>query len=150
LKKTFLKFHLIYVKIFDFLAFFVASVESLSCYQCLSHGSEPCPDEDLKECPTNQAYDRCSVEMMKKRDQPLVIKRECALAPCNLRDKAIDTIIKLRESCDMSKDEFNCWYCCKEDGCNRDDGSHTSPSRAMIISAAILCVFFLITKNIRL
>ncbi|RWS26097.1 hypothetical protein B4U80_04369, partial [Leptotrombidium deliense] len=114
-----------------------SKVCSLKCYQCESYSSEPCPEEDLKECPSNQAYDRCLVKIYKSPTERFLVKRECALAPCNLRDKAVDSIIKLRQNCDMTKETFDCVYCCKYDGCNKDGESHISANVILLLS----CIF---------
>lgn len=64
--------------------------------------------------------------------------RECALAPCSFQDKAFDNIFNLRRSCDMSKDKIDCFYCCKEDGCNRDDAYQLAPNSSTLFLTLII------------
>ncbi|XP_015786203.1 uncharacterized protein LOC107363486 [Tetranychus urticae] len=121
-----------------FLTVIVGKVIGLKCYICDSYSSEPCPDVDLIECPNNQAYDRCLVRMLKTANQPRKVIRECALGPCNFREPAFDNIFKLRQQCDMSKDSYDCVYCCKDDGCNKDSGSSLVPTSIIIIGLLVM------------
>lgn len=43
----------------------LTGVAGLKCYICQSYDSEPCPEEDLKDCPASQAFDRCVVRMQR-------------------------------------------------------------------------------------
>lgn len=59
-------------------------------------------------------------------NQPFRVIRECALAPCNFRDKPFGSILKLQD-CDLGRSSYDCVYCCKEDGCNKDAGHSLTP-----------------------
>lgn len=52
---------------------------SLRCYQCYSNSLEPCPFEDLQECPRYSFYNRCSVKVRKMITGEMFVKRECSL-----------------------------------------------------------------------
>ena len=51
----------------------------LRCYQCYSNSLEPCPFEDLQECPRFSFYNRCSVKVRKMITGEMFVKRECSL-----------------------------------------------------------------------
>ena len=56
-----------------------ACVSGLRCYQCYSNSLEPCPFEDLQECPRFSFYNRCSVKVRKMITGEMFVKRECSL-----------------------------------------------------------------------
>ena len=71
-------------------------------------------------------------------DKPMKVIRECALGPCNFREPAFDNIFNLRKQCDMSKDFYDCVYCCKDDGCNKDSSSSLAPTLMIIIGSLLI------------
>lgn len=114
---------------------------SLKCYVCTTDGSKPCNDTHLLECPKNQAFDRCITKTYKnsmwctifRNDSKFCMKfwtfldggitgivKECALAPCNMRD--VHQKILLGDDC--NKDGSLCTSCCKEDACNKSSQIH--------------------------
>lgn len=74
--------------------------------------------------------------------EKMKVIRECALAPCSIQDKASENILNLRRSCDMSKDQVDCFYCCKEDGCNKDAGNHLVPTYSTLLLTLIIMHMF--------
>ncbi|CAG2103945.1 unnamed protein product [Medioppia subpectinata] len=90
---------------------------SLKCYTCHTNDNSLCTDEFLLDCPSNQAYDRCMTRIFKKPKDGLHIKKECALAPCHIRDPKL-AFITLNDQCKNNDDE--CIFCCPTDGCNKD------------------------------
>lgn len=114
---------------------------SLKCYVCTTDGSKPCNDTHLEECPKNQAFDRCITKTYRismwstifRNNFKFYIKfltfldgkingivKECALAPCNMRD--VSQKILLGDDC--NKDNSLCTSCCKEDACNKSSNVH--------------------------
>lgn len=64
---------------FVILTLLPSHVSSLRCYQCYSNSLEPCPYEDLQECPRFSFYNRCSVKVRKMITGEMFVKRECSL-----------------------------------------------------------------------
>ncbi len=60
----------------------------------------------------------------------LRIKKECALAPCHLRDPGL-VFIQFKEECDTNKGD--CIYCCPNDGCNKDGVSLISSNNYLTL-----------------
>ena len=52
---------------FHFSAFSLSS--ALKCYQCVTADSQACNDSYLLDCPTDQAYDECSINFKKSGKQ---------------------------------------------------------------------------------
>ncbi|GFR33698.1 uncharacterized protein TNCT_551681 [Trichonephila clavata] len=123
-----------------------SSVERLKCYQCEVREAKLCTDEYLLPCPDNQAYDTCLTRIRKTKDDGVWIHKNCALAPCSLRDTSQSSGLGL-DHCDRSQDEYDCVSCCKENGCNTGGGTACQPTIVSIIALILLASFFGIRQN---
>ncbi|KAI1293518.1 hypothetical protein HDE_06447 [Halotydeus destructor] len=123
---------------FAFLFVIPSLSSSLKCYQCLSASLEACPDDDYRECPPNQVSDRCSIGIKKSPGQ-FMVKRECTLGPCELRDANVGQVLNIGDKCDMSKPEMDCLVCCKGDGCNKNASYQTHPNQWLNLAIVSLC-----------
>lgn len=139
-----------------------SKVNALKCYQCTTDDRLPCDDRYLRECPNDQAYDMCSVvlknqgnsfnffcfsisifltppsSLFQKSGDQLRVTRKCVLGPCTLRDHEVHGILQLREQCDMNRPDYNCIYCCRGDGCNRDSASSNRLHQMAVLSAILV------------
>jgi len=91
---------------------------TLKCYQCEIRGTDEtaCDEkQDLKLCPSIQAYDRCLTNFRKNDSGHFIIKK-CALAPCEFKTYAENTIFST--SCQLDWSSADCAKCCQGDGCN--------------------------------
>lgn len=77
------------------------------------------------------------VVLIKAKDG-LHIKKECALAPCHMRDPSQKKVINFNEQCDSDKED--CVFCCSEDGCNKDAAPSISANYFLALIMIILCV----------
>ncbi|CAG2179526.1 unnamed protein product [Oppiella nova] len=107
---------------------------SLKCYICHTNDNSLCTDEFLQDCPSNQAYD--------KSLDGLHIKKECALAPCHLRDPKL-VFITFADQCKNNDDD--CIYCCGTDGCNKDGSALISAHNLLIV--IMLFTSFLVVNS---
>ena len=112
---------------------------ALRCYQCYSNSLEPCPYEDLKECPRYAFYNRCSVKVRKLYTGEMFVKRECAIGPCHGYDGSYGEEVSLSEHCDTRAPDYECAACCRGDGCNYS-GATEMRSASTLITSAILIV----------
>lgn len=110
----------------------------LRCYQCYSNGLEPCPYEDLRECPRFSFYNRCSVKVRKLITGETFVKRECATGPCHGYDGEYGEDISLQDHCDTRSPEYECLACCRGDGCNRNGAGTLSALGASIAFLLLL------------
>ncbi|XP_017773304.1 PREDICTED: uncharacterized protein LOC108560293 [Nicrophorus vespilloides] len=67
------------------------------------------------------------------------IKRECGLGPCNFNDVMASKGLGL-DTCDRSRKEYFCLFCCRESGCNKGSSSDvsSSPSNYLLILGVVL------------
>ncbi|GFT74911.1 uncharacterized protein NPIL_228051 [Nephila pilipes] len=138
-----MRVHFIYALDLVFLSFIFgaeSSVEKLKCYQCEVRDSKLCNEDYLLPCPDNQAYDSCLTRIYKTKEDGVWIHKNCALAPCSLRDTSQASGLGL-DHCDRSQDEYDCVSCCKENGCNTGGSSTCQPSivsiTALVLSATL-------------
>ncbi|XP_075218134.1 uncharacterized protein LOC142322929 [Lycorma delicatula] len=109
--------------------------ESLICYQCVRHADIQCDPDELLPCPKSK--DRCVTHIQKDEENPLTIKRECGLGPCDFGDEIMNRGLGL-DICDRSKDKFFCIFCCTESGCNNSDHLHFHRHYFLIILLLIV------------
>ncbi|XP_035214333.1 uncharacterized protein LOC118188092 [Stegodyphus dumicola] len=119
-----------------------SAIEKRICYQCEVEDLALCTDEYLQPCPDNQAYDSCETRISKSKSKGFWIRKSCALGPCALRDASQSIGLGL-DHCDRSKEEFDCFTCCKEDGCNTGDGALYRPMTTLIV----VLIFIAFTKK---
>jgi len=113
---------------------------ALKCYTCHTNDNSLCTEDELKECPTDRAYDRCITTIIKNPKDGLTIKKDCALAPCHLRDQNQRDFLNLKEQCESGDNEKDCVYCCKQDGCNKDYAFQITSNNYLTFTTILLCI----------
>ncbi|XP_054168172.1 U-scoloptoxin(05)-Sm1a-like [Oppia nitens] len=119
---------------------------SLKCYICHTNDNNLCIDDKyLVDCPSNQAYDRCMTRVFKNPPDGFHIKKECALAPCHLRDPKLD-FIKFKDQCRNNDDD--CIHCCETDGCNKDSALALVSTQNTIITIVTMVMVCLVITHL--
>ena len=124
-----------------------SSCFGIRCYQCYTNSLEPCPWEDLRECPRypfgSGLYNRCSVKVRKLVTGETFVKRECSLGCPDGSDAYSDRDLRLRDHCDINRPEYECKMCCRGDGCNWSASLAVTPNRILLlVSSASILLFF--------
>ncbi|CAH1986441.1 unnamed protein product [Acanthoscelides obtectus] len=91
---------------------------TLNCYQCKKTSFTECPSTDLQPCSPDQNI--CVTIISKSVADGFYIKRECGKSPCRFEDEDVNVNLGL-ERCDLKKKEYFCFFCCKENGCNKNN-----------------------------
>jgi len=127
------------------LIFLPSPANAIRCYQCYSNSFEPCPYEDLKECPPWSFYNRCSTKVRKLFTGEVFVKRECSLG-CHDGSDAFDGETRMSLHCDTRRPEWECKVCCRGEGCNWSGATSITPfslSAIMALSLLSLLAFLI-------
>lgn len=116
-----------------------APASNLSCYQCVRNKHEECDPAELLPCASK--FDRCVTHIMKDEDG-FKIERQCGIGPCTFNDLMMEKTIGIGpDSCDRSRHNYFCLFCCRESGCNKNS-SHKSCLSISISSTLFFVLFF--------
>ncbi|XP_021927524.1 uncharacterized protein LOC110833576 [Zootermopsis nevadensis] len=108
---------------------------NLTCYQCTKYKNEECGSESLLPCPPSK--DRCVTHISNDAQNGFSLKRECGLGPCGFEDTNVMRGLGM-DTCDRSKDEYFCIFCCTQNGCNKAAGGINWPSASLLAAMAVL------------
>lgn len=71
------------------------------------------------------------------------MKRECGLAPCGFDDEMVAKGLGMGGTCDRSKDEYFCFYCCSHDGCNKNVAGKVRFSSFILVTITVFSSIFI-------